>query len=280
MGALTQGFIGATTKIRCQLTRFSNRAKSLIYSDINSTHVCFSLNERKAATNGYIRRYNFVCTLRDLLRTRNFLQVLTISPRICRACRPTPCPHSACKRDALSVRLPKLGGAGGSLLILPRTAKSPTSALGRGGCAPRLWLRCSAGRTGSAGYAADRTPAGAGALRRWGAVVAVCRQMRGGEHRLRARPSRVGSLALPGTRRERVLTFVPRCPHRARARARVILILSSGCSLMIPGQPQVPRRHAPPRHARRVANSAISTTRDIRRTTIHEASARWCTEAR
>lgn len=39
-------------------------------------------------------------------------------PAICRACRPTPCPHSACKRDAFSVRLPKLGGAGGALLIM------------------------------------------------------------------------------------------------------------------------------------------------------------------
>ena len=62
--------------------------------------VCFLLIERKVAAIGYIDGYNPVCTLSDLLRTRKFLQVLTISPRICRACRPTPCRHSACKRDA------------------------------------------------------------------------------------------------------------------------------------------------------------------------------------
>ena len=58
-----------------------------------------------------------------LLRTYKFLQVLTISPRICRACRPTPCPHSACECNACGVHSPKLGGAGGSLQILPRGGK-------------------------------------------------------------------------------------------------------------------------------------------------------------
>jgi hypothetical protein len=132
----------------------------------------------------YIDGYNPVCTLGVQLRTRKFLQVLTISPRICRACRPTPCPHSACECDAYGVHSPKQGGAGGPPRSFARDRAKPRSAaaLWRVRCAPRPMV-CGArpGRTGSAGYAADRTPAGAGALRRWGAVrCAVCRQMRGG----------------------------------------------------------------------------------------------------
>lgn len=101
----------------------------------------------------YINGYNPVCTLSALLRTRNFLQVLTISPRICRACRPTPCPHSACKRNAVGVRLPKLGGAGGPPRSFARGRAKPRSASAPGErvrCAPRLSLWCSAGCTGSA----------------------------------------------------------------------------------------------------------------------------------
>jgi hypothetical protein len=128
----------------------------------------------------YIDGYNPVCTLGVLQRTRKFLQVLTISPRICRACRPTPCPHSACECNACGVHSPKLGGAGGSPLILPWDGKIADLRANGAKAALLAVLRCSAGRTGSAGYAADRTPAGAGARPRTGApVVAVCRQMRG-----------------------------------------------------------------------------------------------------
>lgn len=56
--------------------------------------------KRKVAAIGYNHRYNPVCTLSVLLRTRKSLQVLTISPRFCRAIRPTPCPHFACNADA------------------------------------------------------------------------------------------------------------------------------------------------------------------------------------
>lgn len=45
---------------------------------------------------GYKKGYLPVCTHGVLLRTRNSLPVLTISPRFCRALRPTPCPHSTC----------------------------------------------------------------------------------------------------------------------------------------------------------------------------------------
>lgn len=76
----------------------------------------------------YIDGYNPVCTLGVLLRTRKYLRVLTISPRICRACRPTPCPHSACECNACGVHSPKLGGAGGSPQILPWDGKIATSA--------------------------------------------------------------------------------------------------------------------------------------------------------
>jgi hypothetical protein len=69
--------------------------------------------KRKVGAIGYNDRYNPVCTLSDLLRTRKFLQVLTISPRICRACRPTPCPHFACNADAWRRALLKRGEAGG-----------------------------------------------------------------------------------------------------------------------------------------------------------------------
>src|ERR1700734_789807 len=76
----------------------------------------------------YIDGYNPVCTLSDQLRTRKFLQVLTISPRICRACRPTPCPHSACECDAYGVHSPKQGGAGGPPRSFARGRAKPRSA--------------------------------------------------------------------------------------------------------------------------------------------------------
>ncbi len=69
---------------------------------IHTETMCFLKWKRKVAAIGYNDRYNPVCTLSDLLRTRKFLQVLTISPRICRACRPTPCPHSAFECNALA----------------------------------------------------------------------------------------------------------------------------------------------------------------------------------
>ena len=186
-----------------------------------STHgrVCFLLLERKVGVFGYKRGYISVCTLAVILRTRKFLQVLTISPRICRACRPTPCPHSACKRDAKHLRLPKLGGAGGSPLILPLAAKSrsPSRAHGRGGYAPSPGLWCSAGRTGSGG---EPTPSHSRAQGR-----APCFGLptnAGGEKKNKiskscwTRPSRVGSLRLLGTRPSgRVLTIEWRCPQRA-----------------------------------------------------------------
>jgi hypothetical protein len=50
--------------------------------------------------------YPFV-PLSDLLRTGNSLRVLNISPRICRACRPTPCPHFACNADAKASSIAK-----------------------------------------------------------------------------------------------------------------------------------------------------------------------------
>src|SRR5437868_5397559 len=69
---------------------------------------------------GYIHGYNPVCTHDDLLRTRKSLQVLTLSPRICRAVRPTPCRHSACKHaNAGSLRVfATYGGAGGPPLAV------------------------------------------------------------------------------------------------------------------------------------------------------------------
>jgi hypothetical protein len=45
--------------------------------------------EKEGRRDGYNDRYNPVCTLSDLLRTRKFLRVLTISPAfVGRAARP------------------------------------------------------------------------------------------------------------------------------------------------------------------------------------------------
>ena len=98
----------------------------------------------------YIDGYNPVCTLSDQLRTRKFLQVLTISPRICRACRPTPCPHFAAHAQSSMCQSKAKLGALRKVLRKRKTAGRPRR--GRGRCAPRPeGLRCSAGRTGSAG---------------------------------------------------------------------------------------------------------------------------------
>lgn len=110
----------------------------------------------------------------------------------------------------------------GASLILPRGGK--IAAL-RGHTAEAALLDCSlwcsAGRTGSAGYAADRTPAGAGARPRWGAGrCAVCRQMRGVRAPLAnggARPIRVGSLRSPVLARRRVLKMWTSATGEAKA---------------------------------------------------------------
>ena len=134
-----------------------------------------------------------------------FLQVLTISPRICRACRPTPCPHSACKRDAKHRAFAKARRSWGlSADFAARRQNRATSA---------PWARRLRSSPGAAvlGWAH-----GVGRLRRrphtrgagpprWGALLAVCRQMRGGKAqsintRSTTQPGRVA--ALPGTRRK------------------------------------------------------------------------------
>ena len=101
VGLLTQDNWLENSNQRLQGNAVRKRPARLIYSNtyLHRDHV-FSLKKRKVAATGYNDRYNPVCTLSDLLRTRKFLQVLTISPRICRACRPTPCPHFACNADA------------------------------------------------------------------------------------------------------------------------------------------------------------------------------------
>ena len=189
----------------------------------------FLKGKRKVAATGYNNRYNPVCTLSDLLRTRKFLQVLTISPRICRACRPTPCHHSACKRDAEHLRLPKRGGAGGpphafawrlrrfGLAARGRPAEptpSHSRALGR---APCFGLPTNAGEESSEHTKADYDPAGSG---RWCSSVFA---------KVKATCSRATS-----------------------RRAHDILGVLLHRSLIIPGQPQVPRRQRHTRHARRV----------------------------
>lgn len=93
----------------------------------------FSLKGKPART-GQNRPHNSVYALADLLRTSKSLQVLTIFPRICRACRPTPCRHSACKRYARGVRLPlKAERRLSASRRASATARRPWSAL------PGLW---------------------------------------------------------------------------------------------------------------------------------------------
>lgn len=73
--------------------------------------------ERKVAAIGYNDRSNPDCTLSDLLRTRKVLQVLTISPAfVGRAARPRATTPPA---NAMLLRLPKRGGAGGPPLSSP-----------------------------------------------------------------------------------------------------------------------------------------------------------------
>src|SRR5262249_37333208 len=94
--------------------------------------VSFSSKKERRDFSGYKHRYKPVCTPRALLRTRKALRVLILSPRICRACRPTPCPHFACKPEGLAIK----GEAGGPphIVAQARRAEMP-------------------GRTGSAGRA-------------------------------------------------------------------------------------------------------------------------------
>jgi hypothetical protein len=119
------------------------------------------------------------------------------------------------------LHLPKLGGAGGSPRVLPRGGKTAFAVRDRGRvrCAPRLGLRCSAGRTGSAGYAADRTPAGAGARpplgRRSLRSADKCGGLKHHASNRGARPIRVGSLRSPVLAARRVLTIARRYPHQA-----------------------------------------------------------------
>ena len=78
---------------------------------------------------GYDRGY-FRYVPCDLLRTRKLSRVLNVfSPRFCRACRPTPCHHSAWKRTR-GVRSPFKAELVALLLaVAGATALGPWSAL-------------------------------------------------------------------------------------------------------------------------------------------------------
>jgi hypothetical protein len=109
VGLLTQQTWSRIPNRRSWATPFGNGRRAL-YTPIHiyTETMCFSSTRKEGRRDRYNDRYNPVCTPSDLLRTRNFLRVLTISPRICRACRPTPCHHSACKRDAKHLAFAKL----------------------------------------------------------------------------------------------------------------------------------------------------------------------------
>src|ERR1035437_371601 len=78
---------------------FSAGTQRPIYTYITSTQIssCVFSLKKKEGRRRYKHRYLSVCTPCDLQRTRKPLQVLTISPRFCRARRPTPCHHFACQ---------------------------------------------------------------------------------------------------------------------------------------------------------------------------------------
>jgi hypothetical protein len=174
----------------------------LIYSYRNPHRPCvFLQRKRKVAAGGYNGRYNPVCTLCDLLRTRKSLRVLTIFPRICRACRPTPCPHFACNAGVPA--LLKRGEAGGP----PRSFAQGRN---RGASAPKARpLRSSTLGSAVLGWAhgVGRQSRRRRIVARWGALLALgYRQMRGGGD-TGAQRTRLGRVAgAPRYSRGRVLT--------------------------------------------------------------------------
>ena len=158
----------------------------------------FSLKKESRQRQGHKRRHTPVYAHPDLLRTYKSLQVLTISPRICRACRPTPCPHFACNADARASSIAKARRSWGL------SAKFCPKGQNRGTAAPKARpLRSSTkglavlGR----GHGVGRQSRRRRIVARWGALLALgCRQMRGGLAQVLNTRSPVGSLTLPGTR--------------------------------------------------------------------------------
>jgi len=131
-------------------TPFGKDRRALYASiHIHTQTVCFLKWKRKAAVIGYNERYNPVCTVSDLLRTRNSLQVLTIFPRNLSGVPPDPVPPLRLRMQRLGVHSSKLGGAGGSPRSFGRRPKprSPSAtmvasaALLAGCCGARLGAR-------------------------------------------------------------------------------------------------------------------------------------------
>jgi len=111
---------------------------------------------------------------------------------------------------------------------------------------------------------------------RWRALLALgCRQMRGGGSLGQTK----NDYAPAGSGRWRSSVFAKvkaTCSRATSRRAHDILGVLLHCSLIIPGQPQVPRRHATPGTP---GGSTPQSGPGTRRTT-HGASARWCLETR
>jgi len=167
---------------------------------------------------GYIKGYKLGCTPSRLTPHPQVLTGAHNFPPHLSGVPPDPVPplRLHCGRKRLAV--PKLGGAGGSPLILPADGQNRDLCAVGAEAALLAWLRCSAGRTGSAGYAADRTPAGAGARGRERPGVRSADKCGGG---VKAQaidtkphdPAGSGSLSLPGTRENSRVLFARRYPQ-------------------------------------------------------------------